>query len=47
MALRVGMDLKIVLRSGSAWATGTYIQSNDGWFGGAQLRTAVMTVACM
>ncbi len=32
-ALRVG-DLKVVLRSGSSWSTGSHIGSNDGWFGG-------------
>ena len=32
-ALRVG-DWKIVLRTGSMWAHGTAIGSNDGWFGG-------------
>lgn len=32
-ALRVG-DLKVVLRSGSHWSTGSHIGSNDGWYGG-------------
>ena len=32
-ALRVG-DYKIVLRTGSNWATGTRLGSNDGWYGG-------------
>ena len=32
-ALRVG-DLKVVLRSGASWSTGSHIGSNDGWFGG-------------
>lgn len=32
-ALRVG-DLKIVIRSGAQWSTGSSIGSNDGWYGG-------------
>eukprot|EP00040_Diaphanoeca_grandis_P017190 m.89338 g.89338 ORF g.89338 m.89338 type:complete len:724 (-) comp26286_c1_seq1:235-2406(-) len=32
-ALTVG-DLKIVIRSGSQWSTGSAIGSNDGWYGG-------------
>jgi hypothetical protein len=34
-ALRVG-DLKVVIRSGGQWSTGSGIGSNDGWFGGPE-----------
>eukprot|EP00037_Helgoeca_nana_P029575 m.354720 g.354720 ORF g.354720 m.354720 type:complete len:600 (+) comp28002_c0_seq38:18-1817(+) len=32
-ALRMG-DLKVVIKTGSSWSTGSGIGSNDGWFGG-------------
>eukprot|EP01052_Picozoa_sp_SAG31_P019745 SAG31_NODE_1453_length_8285_cov_11.761544_6_plen_397_part_00 len=32
-ALRVGA-MKVVLRSGSSWSTGSHVGSNDGWYGG-------------
>eukprot|EP00035_Acanthoeca_spectabilis_P015721 m.316085 g.316085 ORF g.316085 m.316085 type:complete len:205 (-) comp16419_c0_seq4:739-1353(-) len=45
-ALRVG-DLKIVIKTGSSWSTGSGIGSNDGWFGGPESSDNVSGSYCL